>query len=220
MVESPEPMKPMIDLIIREIETAFDETYRFAWNVTRSLHEPLELEEPDIWHTDPQPARFLPSIQLREVTKLCLNNPEEYALFRQDFEGNDLAGEDLQSWFEQRGFESCYDFRHRTVTNVLPPAIEHEPAIDRPPSTQQSEQQHASSVGKWPWGSHDTALLRQLEAAAERFWVLYDPDDPSTAPTNEQVTNWLVEREVAVRVAEVIAQMLRADDLPLGRRKK
>lgn len=73
--------------------------------------------------------------------------------------------------------------------------------------------------GPWPWGEHETPLLVHLAAAAERFWKLYDANDPSTAPTNEQVTTWLVSRAVPQRVAQVFAQALRAPDIPPGPRK-
>jgi hypothetical protein len=65
-------------------------------------------------------------------------------------------------------------------------------------------------------GEHDTKLLRELAAAASQFWTEYDPARPATAPTNEEVIAWLLGRKVAKRVAEVIAQILRADDLRPG----
>ena len=71
----------------------------------------------------------------------------------------------------------------------------------------------------WPWGDHETELLRHLSAAAERFWKRYDPEDESTAPTSAQVTQWLKDRNVPDRVAEVMAQILRADGLRPGPRK-
>lgn len=72
----------------------------------------------------------------------------------------------------------------------------------------------------WPWGTHQTNLLGQLAAAAEKFWSRYDPSDSSTAPTNTQVAEWLVNRSVSERVAQVMAQILRADGLPAGNRKR
>lgn len=72
---------------------------------------------------------------------------------------------------------------------------------------------------KWPWGSHDTKLLRTLESAAKRFWTAYDPNDPSTANTNATVAGWLKEQGVADRVADIMAQILRADGLPAGPRR-
>jgi hypothetical protein len=73
---------------------------------------------------------------------------------------------------------------------------------------------------EWPWGrNHETELLRKLAAAAERFWKRYDPNDPTTAPTNETVTNWLIDQKVSKRNAEVMATILRVDGLPTGPRK-
>ena len=76
-------------------------------------------------------------------------------------------------------------------------------------------------AGKWPWGNHETEKLRHLEAAARQFWVNYDPDDPTSAETNETVVTWLMtERGVTSRhAAETIASILRADGLPTGPRK-
>lgn len=64
-----------------------------------------------------------------------------------------------------------------------------------------------------------TDLLRKMAEANEKFWRLYDPADPSTAPTNEQVVAYLRERGASQRIAEAIATILRAEDLPTGPRK-
>lgn len=69
-----------------------------------------------------------------------------------------------------------------------------------------------------PWEQHDTKLLRILAAAADRFWKNYDPKDRTSAPTNEQVVTWLEAQGVTTRIANAMATILRADDLPSGRR--
>lgn len=71
----------------------------------------------------------------------------------------------------------------------------------------------------WPWGRHETDLLRKLAAAANRFWKNYDPSDPSTAPTNQEVAEWLKKEGVAERNANVIATILRPDGLQTGPRR-
>lgn len=71
----------------------------------------------------------------------------------------------------------------------------------------------------WPWGTYETELLRKLAQAAKRFWQNYDPTDATTAPTNEEVINWLVDNGVAKRTAQIMATILRADGLPTGPRK-
>lgn len=71
----------------------------------------------------------------------------------------------------------------------------------------------------WPWGGHHTRALGLLRGAAEKFWINYDPTDPSTAPTNAQVKAWLVEQGASDRIAENMASILRADGLPPGPRK-
>lgn len=73
---------------------------------------------------------------------------------------------------------------------------------------------------RWPWGNYQTTNLGHLEAAARQFWVNYDPDDPSTAPTVEMVATWLREtRGVSADKAKSIASLLRADGLPAGPRR-
>jgi hypothetical protein len=72
---------------------------------------------------------------------------------------------------------------------------------------------------EWPWGTHETELLRKLAQAANRFWRNYDSTDPSTAPTNKDVVDWLIEKGVARRTAEIMATILRVDGLPTGPRK-
>jgi hypothetical protein len=72
--------------------------------------------------------------------------------------------------------------------------------------------------GRWPWGDHETRYLRELAAAADRFWTRYSPDDPSTAVTSKVVEKWLQSRGIPQRVAEVMAQILRADGLKPGPR--
>ena len=75
------------------------------------------------------------------------------------------------------------------------------------------------SAPAWPWGDHETDLLRHLAEAGRQWWSTYDAGQPSTAPTNEQVTQWLKKRRVPSRTAEVMATILRANGLPRGPRK-
>lgn len=86
-------------------------------------------------------------------------------------------------------------------------------------ANQCTEKPFQESERRWPWGNHETELLRKLALAADRFWKLYDPNDPTTAPTSKQVIEWLKQQGVADRTAEIMAQILRADGLPSGRRK-
>ena len=85
--------------------------------------------------------------------------------------------------------------------------------------TNPGEITEAVPAKKWPWGDHETKLLQQLHYAANKFWKNYDPNDPSTAPTSKTVEDGLKELGVATRVAQIMAQILRADDLKTGPRK-
>jgi hypothetical protein len=72
----------------------------------------------------------------------------------------------------------------------------------------------------WPWGNHDTEALGYLAAAAEKWWSLYDANDPTTAPTNNNVAEWLIaEYNLSSQRAHAIASLLRADGLRNGPRK-
>lgn len=75
-----------------------------------------------------------------------------------------------------------------------------------------------AAAHRWPWGSYETNLLQKLDEAVKRFWVGYDPADPSTANTNDTVKDWLKQQGVSDRVAEVMAQIIRADGLRTGPR--
>ena len=72
---------------------------------------------------------------------------------------------------------------------------------------------------KWPWGDHHTKHLGHLNDAATRFWKLYDPNDVTTAPTNEMIINWLMtEKGASAEKSRAIASILRLDGLPTGPR--
>ncbi|MCL2872598.1 MAG: hypothetical protein FWF41_06445 [Betaproteobacteria bacterium] len=74
---------------------------------------------------------------------------------------------------------------------------------------------------KWPWGTYETKLLRDLAAVVDRFWVKnYDPSDENTAPKNEDIVRFLKEtRGVdSNNIAKAIATILRKDGLSTKRR--
>jgi hypothetical protein len=58
-----------------------------------------------------------------------------------------------------------------------------------------------------------------MAAAAHALWKNYDPAEPDTAPTNDQVETFLMKRGVRKTMAEKMATILRADGLPPGPRK-
>ncbi len=75
------------------------------------------------------------------------------------------------------------------------------------------------SLGPWPWGSYTTRRLELVAEVVRQFWSTYDPDQPTTAPTNEAVEAWLVEeKRISKREAKAIAMICRADDAPTGKR--
>lgn len=102
---------------------------------------------------------------------------------------------EVQRWLDAIGMKSVYSFdRNQSDASVAP-------------------------TGRWPWGNHHTELLGHLDAAARRFWKLYDPTDIGTAPINKEVVAWLVARKVSNTVAISMATILRVDGLRTGRRE-
>lgn len=112
------------------------------------------------------------------------------------FENQDFHRSELKRWLEAIKMSSVYQFD-----------LSHPETIQLP-------------SGRWPWGNHHTEQLGHLEAAARRWWPNYDPTDPTTAPINKDVAEWLrIERKVSKKLADSIASMLRADGLATGPRK-
>jgi hypothetical protein len=44
-------------------------------------------------------------------------------------------------------------------------------------------------VGRWPWGDYETKLLRVMDAVARKWWINYDPKDPTTAKTKDVIVS-------------------------------
>lgn len=82
-------------------------------------------------------------------------------------------------------------------------------------------EEHCKPVAvNFPLNTHSTKYLRKLLEASDKFWKRYDPSlGADTAPTNEQVSNWLIQEGISAALANSMATILRADDLRSGRRK-
>lgn len=113
-----------------------------------------------------------------------------------EFQAQKYTRAELQRWLIAVDLRSAYQFNR---AQVVPTEAAH---------------------GRWPWGDHHTRNLGYLEAAAKKFWTYYDPSDPGTASTNNEVSDWLIEEyKLSAQLAKSIASMLRADDLRSGPRK-
>lgn len=120
------------------------------------------------------------------------------------YESAKFTRQEIARWLSATGLQSIYKFGV--------------PETNAAPNESQTSLDEADRI--WPWGHHDTAALGHLNAAAQRFWVNYDPSDASTAPTNATVSEWLrAERRVSRTMADSIASLLRPDGLPTGPRK-
>jgi hypothetical protein len=67
--------------------------------------------------------------------------------------------------------------------------------------------------------THSTKLLEMLHGANYEFWSDYKPSDRNSAPTNEEVREWLKGQRVSPPIASAMATILRADGLKTGRKK-
>jgi hypothetical protein len=174
---------------------------------------------PDIW-AFADDVRCLPTNELRnsvcEVQKDPVHVP--LLLLIDDWFSATVYGGDLRDWLERSNIESEFKFGDHQKVVICPEGTSFWPEkIDSNPS--RSNGPETTSAGPWPWGSFETRLLKDLSAAAKKWWSNFDPSDNTTAPKNEDVSKWLVhERGVSTRMAEAMATILRADDLPTGPR--
>ena len=113
----------------------------------------------------------------------------------------------IHEWLNFLGWQSAYNF-----------------APWRDESAAKATEKSADSnsqKARWPWGNYETNLLKLLPLVYEEHWQKYDPARPTTAPKSEVVVDWLVATHKAPRrVAEVIAQLFRADAIPNGPRRE
>lgn len=95
------------------------------------------------------------------------------------------------------------------------PLPKHEPNCTATPSLAAQQ----TSPSRWPWGNYTTKNLELLADVAKQWWSTYDPDVPGTAPTNRDVIEYVKAKGESTKLGDSIASILRADDLPTGRRK-
>jgi hypothetical protein len=92
---------------------------------------------------------------------------------------------DFAKWAEALTFELPARFPDATKKAFEPPASVAPAAPTKKPS---------AHLGRWPWGTYETPLLKHVAAAAEHFWA--KGYDPKRAPTNPVVAKWLRDRGV------------------------
>lgn len=178
---------------VARVEVISEAMNKAAFSAIRSA-----LGRIDIGTEEPINPLELESIELRKRIAWCRKHSDatisDWSIPDDPtFDRNELA-----RWFAARDFMPAYSFTRAT----LPEAMQ------------------AKLRGRWPWGNHETLLLQKFSTMMEEWWSDYDPLVPSSAPTNEEVTNWLVGQGIAKRVAEVMAQMARPEHIPPGPRKK
>lgn len=116
------------------------------------------------------------------------------------------------------------DFRDRAVRLSDYAQWARELGMTLPPYFPTAPTSKLTTIDKWPWGTHDTAMLGHLSAAATEFWKPvseggnYDPERPTTAKSNKVVAAWLFQRTNSDNISKAMATILRADNLPPGPR--
>ena len=169
---------------------------RDTWHITEGAmlilgFEPYEIKT-DWWPPPDPPPRFL---------DICDTARRSCGV---TLKGDEVSPHDFLAWAREKEYR-------------VPRKLEE--AVYRFHSKVEGKPRAGAEDAKWPWGSHETELLRHLAAAADRWWKNYDPSDLTTAHTNQQVIDWLKQRGVSERTAEAMATILRADGLPPGPRK-
>jgi hypothetical protein len=70
-----------------------------------------------------------------------------------------------------------------------------------------------------PYQGHQSEGLEYVDDAIKQMWSTYDKDDPSTAPTQEQVIKYLRGRGVGANMASAVNLILRPANLRRGGKK-
>lgn len=146
----------------------------------------------------------LPSVELQRLWSNFFFESDEFTFIewlqntrKHQFANQEFSREKLAQWLVAIGMKSRYEFRRDESHNVPLDGNE-----------------------LWPWGNYTTINLGHLAAAGSRYYgANYDPSDPSTAPRNEDVSQWLQkEHKVSKTIASAIATILRPNGLPPGPR--
>jgi hypothetical protein len=167
----------------------------------------------ELWQAVALSMNFEPTPKLLKLT-----NPEFHD--RLEIAGNAYTCGQLGLQIIGRPPSSCHvglkEFSKWVRDRAIPWKL---PAEFPLPDPQQDSQSLQKNVARsWPWGTYETELLGHLSAAVQEFWTKYDPTKPRTAPTSAKVEAWLGKRGVKVRVRQIMAQIIRADDAPKGPR--
>jgi hypothetical protein len=103
----------------------------------------------------------------------------------QNFNEQRFSARVLGNWVASSGLKSAFSFVGEANQGSVSESLQ-------TPSGTPQDHEVAISFGR-----HRTHLLALLADVSERYWSRYDPADPSTAPTNEMVIEWLIARGVS-----------------------
>lgn len=97
----------------------------------------------------------------------------------------------------------------RPIKQINPPVQ----SINQPDDLQQKHEiimiDAQPPVMALPYLGHRSEGLEFVEEAIQQFWSTYDENDPSTAPTREEVSEYLIKKGASVNMADAINLILR-----------
>lgn len=143
------------------------------------------------------------------------NQPEQYM---QTVKANDREAQlshqetiitraSLVGWIESENVQITRAPR-RTIAPVRLAAAQAPVTIESPPEPL-----------ALPYQGHTSEGLEFVEDAIKQLWSTYDPEDPSTAPTQDEVVSYLRSRGAGANMADAVNLVLRPASLRKGGRK-
>lgn len=133
----PPELSAKVLLMEREINSAVDKAFDYAWRCYRKLLNPLIVDDdidsdteylklvaPDIWECSKTPWLFLVPLELRQIVGNAFSDPENYKVDSRstwaEFGGTEtLFDQELDHWFKAKDFEPAYDFIKHQLNHTL-----------------------------------------------------------------------------------------------------
>ena len=185
----PPDLSAKVLLMEREISSAVDRAFDYAWRCYRKIDNPqivddsvpdaetLKLAAPDIWEVSGAMQLFLPIWELRDNVGSAFSDPENYKVHSRsgwaECGGTEtLIDHELDSWFKYNDFEPAFDFIKRRLNHTL-----HSPISFATPESTRNLSGDTYST-KW--------LEIQQAAIAQFFNPRRNPD-----AKKEEVISWI-----------------------------
>lgn len=188
----PPELSAKVLLMEREINSAVDRAFDYAWSCYRKFDNPwivddsvpdaelLKLTAPDIWEVSGTMQLFLPTIELRQNVGNAFSDPANYkvdsrSIWAEHGGTETLIDSELDNWFKANDFEPAFDFIKRRL-NYAPHAPKQE--------TENIVPQESSDILA-------EAFNTQLENLKDTYWDLAELlKIDSDVSKLERIGNW------------------------------